>query len=236
MSSTRSDSIRSISFFAFVVLLTWGLLLVSDLIVPAIPSTWSSTHYLDIQLKFQLLTLILIAIFLFLSRLLKPQEFVTYFRIGNIDAPANANRFFGIKAGELWRVIGGRFAVIITLVTAAVIYFQIVKGNALSISLILLWTPLLAASNAFVEEVLARFGVVVSLSGLLRPNGIAVVSGLVFGTVHYFGTPGGLVGVIVAGLLGWLLARSVLETRGLFWAWLIHFLQDLVIMGALLSI
>ena len=83
---------------------------------------------------------------------------------------------------------------------------------------------------------LVRFGVVVSHSGLLRPNGIAVVSGLVFGTVHYFGTPGGLVGVIVAGLLGWLLARSVLETRGLFWAWLIHFLQDLVIMGALLSI
>jgi len=236
MDNLQSNTILSISLFVFVVLLTWGLLFVRDRVVPEIPSTWSSTRYLDIQLKYQLLTLVLIAIFLLLCRWLKPQEFVTYFRIGNIDAPTNANPLLGIKAGESWRVIGGRFAVIITSVTAAIIYFQKFKGNALSISPILFWTPLLAASNAFVEEALVRFGVVVSLSGLMRPNRIAVASGLVFGTVHYFGTPGGSVGVTVAGLLGWLLARSVLETKGLFLAWFIHFLQDLVIMGVLLLI
>jgi hypothetical protein len=36
----------------------------------------------------------------------------------------------------------------------------------------------------------------------------------------------------MAGLLGWLLAKSVLETNGIFWAWCIHFLQDIVIFSA----
>ena len=42
----------------------------------------------------------------------------------------------------------------------------------------------------------------------------------------------GIVGALMAGLLGWLLAKSVLETSGIFWAWLIHFLQDVVIYSA----
>ncbi|MFT6005009.1 MAG: hypothetical protein ACI8UQ_002153, partial [Bacteroidia bacterium] len=54
--------------------------------------------------------------------------------------------------------------------------------------------------------------------------------------VHYFGTPGGIIGVIVAGFLGWFLAKSILETKGFFWAWFIHFLQDVVIITAMLAI
>jgi hypothetical protein len=34
--------------------------------------------------------------------------------------------------------------------------------------------------------------------------------------------------------LGWLLARSVMDTRGMGWAWFIHFLQDVVIISVLL--
>jgi len=36
----------------------------------------------------------------------------------------------------------------------------------------------------------------------------------------------------MAGFLGWLLARSVVDTRGVFWAWFLHFLQDVVIFTA----
>lgn len=36
----------------------------------------------------------------------------------------------------------------------------------------------------------------------------------------------------MAGLLGWLLAKSVVETNGIFWAWFIHFVQDIVIFSA----
>jgi len=37
------------------------------------------------------------------------------------------------------------------------------------------------------------------------------------------------VGIQVAGIVGWFLAKLMLETRGFFWAWAIHFVQDLII-------
>jgi len=33
--------------------------------------------------------------------------------------------------------------------------------------------------------------------------------------------------------LGWFLGKSMLETRGLFWAWLIHLVQDVLIFAFL---
>jgi hypothetical protein len=48
---------------------------------------------------------------------------------------------------------------------------------------------------------------------------------------HFFGTPSGIFGALMAGLMGWLLARSMLETKSLGWALFIHFLHDLVIFG-----
>jgi len=62
-----------------------------------------------------------------------------------------------------------------------------------------------------------------------------------FGDKHFIGIVTNnvlneILGVIVAGFLGWLLTKSILETKGLFWAWLIHFLQDVIIFSALLTI
>jgi hypothetical protein len=37
--------------------------------------------------------------------------------------------------------------------------------------------------------------------------------------------------VALAWFLGWILAKSMLETRGLAWAWFIHFVQDVAIFG-----
>ena len=36
---------------------------------------------------------------------------------------------------------------------------------------------------------------------------------------------------VAAWFLGWILARSMLEIRGLAWAWFIHFVQDVLIFG-----
>jgi hypothetical protein len=56
-----------------------------------------------------------------------------------------------------------------------------------------------------------------------------LLSAIVFGLVHFGGIPHGLIDMLMAGFLGWFLAKSVMETQGLFWAWLIHFIQDAVI-------
>ena len=47
------------------------------------------------------------------------------------------------------------------------------------------------------------------------------------GIVHFYG----IIGVLLAWFLGWILARSMLETRGLTWAWFIHFVQDELVFG-----
>jgi membrane protease YdiL (CAAX protease family) len=91
---------------------------------------------------------------------------------------------------------------------------------------------LFAATNAWSEEIFTRFVIVTGLYGKLSPVAICRVSAIVFGAPHYFGTPSGFFGVLMAGLLGWFLAKSVIDTRGMKWALLIHFLQDLVIFGA----
>lgn len=58
---------------------------------------------------------------------------------------------------------------------------------------------------------------------------IALISAIIFGVAHFSGMPHGLIGMLKAGLLGWFLAKSVIEKQGIFWAWSIHFIQDVVI-------
>lgn len=87
----------------------------------------------------------------------------------------------------------------------------------------LFWDVIRAAR--FVQE-LSRLTVHKPLA--LDRRAIAILSGLIFGIPHHFGTPG--------GILGAAMAKSVMETRGIFWAWFIHFLQDVVIFAALFSV
>jgi membrane protease YdiL (CAAX protease family) len=68
------------------------------------------------------------------------------------------------------------------------------------------------------------------------PQKIFLISAVIFGLAHIKGMPNGFIGVILAGLLGYILSKSVHETNGIFWAWFIHFLQDVIIIGSLFLI
>ncbi|HTF28965.1 MAG TPA: CPBP family intramembrane glutamic endopeptidase [Flavitalea sp.] len=91
---------------------------------------------------------------------------------------------------------------------------------------------LFSATNAWSEEIFSRFVIVAGLDGKLKPGTICWISAIIFGIPHFLGTPSGIFGVLMSGLLGWILAKSVIETRGLSWALLIHSLQDVIIFGA----
>jgi hypothetical protein len=193
------------------------------------------------QIAYQSVTLLATILFLLFLWGVKRKQFREYFKKGNVSAEILPEPIVGInpKPTENWYHFGRNFAVIISLVTAVIIYFQLLWQNEASIGNmppILPFSIIFALSNAFVEESITRLGVVVVLKGRLRDKTIPLVSALIFGTVHYWGNPGGIAGVIVAGFLGWFLAKSILETRGIFWAWFIHFLQDVIIFSALLAI
>lgn len=116
-----------------------------------------------------------------------------------------------------------------------VIYLQLIRGRRLQENSLrfFLWVAVLALMNAFTEEMITRFSVVALLDNLIPLPYVYLASALLFGSVHYFGMPGKIPGVLMAGFLGWLLAKSIGETQGFFWAWLIHFLQDVIIFTGL---
>lgn len=54
-----------------------------------------------------------------------------------------------------------------------------------------------------------------------------------FGLGHWFGHPSGPSGVVLTLIAGLVLAKAMLETRGLFWPWAIHGVQDVLIFAFL---
>ena len=231
---------KEIILLLFIVVLTISLVIVSSwtneiVIFSNLPKM------INKQIIYQTITLLGAILFLSVLWLTKKKEFQSYFQKGNISADILPEPIIGIKPKptENWFHFGRNFAIIISGVTAIVIYFQLIKDSGISIGDILNVLPfsiVFALSNSFVEESITRLGVVVVLKDILNDRTIPLISALIFGTVHYWGNPGGFLGVIVAGFLGWLLAKSILETKGIFWAWLIHFLQDIIIFSALLTI
>ncbi|MDO5665345.1 MAG: CPBP family intramembrane metalloprotease [Bacteroidia bacterium] len=178
------------------------------------------------QIAYQPITLFITIFFLIILWTVRKEEFLDHFRKGNISAPILPEPWAGIKpkSNENWWHFGRNFAIIISLVTIIVIYFQFFKNGAFSFVTILKALPFIlvfSLTNSFVEEVITRLGVVVILKNTVKDKTIPIISAIIFGTVHYWGNPGGIVGILVAGFLGWFLAKSILETKGIFWAWLI---------------
>lgn len=155
-----------------------------------------------------------------------------FLRWGSLDAPSRHMKVLGVKPGESWSRVGVTFAVIISIVTGvflALAYWDHLGSVSVNSWIIafLLSIPL-SASNALIEELITRWAVVQSLTG--RSARFAPwVSALIFGSVHFFGIPGGPVGAVMAGFLAWLLARSIQDTRGIGWAWITHLCQDILI-------
>lgn len=197
--------------------------------------TFSTNGYVDMQLKYQLLLLSITAISLLTTFLLNKQNFITFFSWGDLTATGEQLKILGIKKGDSWLKTGVSLGIVITAVTAIFMYFQLRQAsiNYSALQTGILWIILFSITNSFGEEMIFRLGIVSPLKGLIAPMTIFLISALLFGIPHFAGMPNGLIGATLAGILGLVLAKSMYETNGFFWAWLIHFLQDLVIIGSL---
>ena len=90
-----------------------------------------------------------------------------------------------------------------------------------------------AAVNALQEELRFRavpLALVVPVVGGERGIWMTATA---FGLAHWFGHPHGPSGVALTLLAGLVLAKAMLETRGLLWPWAIHAAQDVVIFAFL---
>jgi membrane protease YdiL (CAAX protease family) len=168
--------------------------------------------------------------------LLNPENFAHFFRMGNINAHISKITWLGVTGNETWLEIATSIGLFITLGTTIFMFFQLKKAGVdyRYFLFSLLWSIPFSAANAFSEEAIFRIGIISPLYGIFSISGIVLISGVVFGLPHYFGMPSGIVGALMAGFLGWLLAMSLVETQGLLIAWVIHFAQDVVIITSMI--
>jgi uncharacterized protein len=178
-----------------------------------------------------LVTLTIIAVLF----LMKKHASAFFLAKGNTSAAVEPVRWMGIKEGERWNKLGPLFALIISSGTLA---FLILAGRP-PLDLVVKALPFLpailiaAALNAFNEEMTYKASFLSVLEDVMGKHQSLWLMAAYFGLGHYYGVPYGIVGVIMAGFLGWFLGKSMLETRGLWWAWFIHFWQDVLIFSFL---
>lgn len=195
------------------------------------PLAISSLEYINTQAKYQVLLLGVALLVLLALYFVNAANFSTFLAPGNIAAPTKKVSWLGIAGGESWLELGVSLAFFITLATSTFVYLQFRK-SAGALKQLLPYLPyvlLFSLTNSFCEEVVYRLGVIVPLAGSVATDYILIISAVAFGAPHLRGMPNGIMGALMAGLLGWLLAKSVVETNGFFWAWSIHCLQDVVI-------
>lgn len=157
---------------------------------------------------------------------------------GQMDAVTEPVRWLGIKAGTTWLHHGVNFGVIMTMLlagTMALSFRSLVVADLIQRIGPLIPTILLyAAINAIYEEIIYKAVPLSQLEGVVGRHLALWITALMFGlghfTEHYF-APG--MSVIMPAFLGYVLGKSMLETRGIAWAWLIHFSMDVVVFGFL---
>ena len=174
-----------------------------------------------------LITLMVIAAMFILKQ--KPASF--FLVKGDTSAAVEPVKWMGVNEGERWNRFGRNLSVMITLGTLT---FLIVAGRP-SLDIAIRALPFLpaillaAAMNAFSEEMTYKASFLSVLEDVVGSRQALWLMAAYFGIGHFYGVPYGMIGVLMAGFLGWLLGKSMLETRGLFWAWFIHFWQDVMI-------
>jgi membrane protease YdiL (CAAX protease family) len=92
-----------------------------------------------------------------------------------------------------------------------------------------------AAMNSFAERTLFAALPLRELTDAVSKSKTLLILAAFFGLSHYTGTPGGPLGVLLTGILGWVLAKVIIETRSIVAAWIVHFCLDILIFAAVLT-
>jgi membrane protease YdiL (CAAX protease family) len=200
---------------------TWWIGWVGAAEGPFVQIMWAT------QVQRLAVTLTLIAALLIMKR--RPDKI--FLTPGNLWAKAGRVRWLGIDEGEPWMRVG---AVASIFISVGLLIFLVSAGWSTLGALpqvvpVLPLVFLFAAMNAFSEEVSYRSSLISTSEDAVGSRQAIWLSAAFFGIGHFYGVPYGIIGVLMAGFLGWFLGKAMVETRGLFWPWFIHFVQDVLI-------
>ena len=154
-----------------------------------------------------------------------------FLSLGNPAAPARPIPVLGLRRPVPWTWLGPAFILVFAVFLAPYLYLTVHPNFSISERIVrtLPWSVAVAILNAASEEFQFRSVLLAHLRGVFRPGETILLTAVFFGLGHYYGQPSGPLGVLMAGFAGWIWARSMIDTRGCVWAFLIHMVQDIVI-------
>ena len=194
--------------------------------------TWMAeapTALSEITLHLLRLTPAMVILAFLLATRRKRQDF--YLVKGDIHAVVGQSRLVSTKKPEPWIKVAALFSTIFVVVTLLFLFGAYGSPlEAFAQNWFLIPVALLVATmNAFNEEFTLRAAPLGELEPVVGKSNSLLATATYFGLGHYYGVPNGVIGVLLSGFLGWLLGKSMLETRGFFVAWLVHFVTDIPI-------
>jgi membrane protease YdiL (CAAX protease family) len=154
-----------------------------------------------------------------------------FLRIGYLNAPVKPERILWFRSPLRWWHLGPLIVLIFALAMIAFL-FSSLRPNFWQLTRhwqLFPWAVATAALNAANEEFQFRCVPLAHLRNALPLREGVWLTAIFFGIAHYFGQPSGWLGVAMATIAGFIWAKSMLETRGVGWAFCIHFVQDFVI-------
>ena len=238
LAATRIPAWRGLSRFLFAIALlnlTWSYIspaLANSVHVRAVTDNVSWGARLFLARLFTLTGAVLVCFTLIGSGITRRDLFLCK---GNPAAPAEPIRFLGMRRPVRWSWLGPALILVFALALAPYLYLTVHPNFKVSdrIIRILPWSLAVAILNAASEEFQFRSVLLAHLRGLFPKGEIVLLTAAFFGLGHYYGQPSGPLGVMMAGFAGWIWARSMIDTRGGVWAFLIHMTQDVVILSFL---
>jgi hypothetical protein len=150
---------------------------------------------------------------------------------GDLLAAIEPVPLLGFPKPDPWPRFGLQWAAYLALALAVMQYLTLRPTGDTLLKVIPILPSILvySALNAFNEELTYRAPMLATLERVCGSRQALWISAYFFGIGHYFGTPGGIAGGLLSIFMGWILGKGMVETRGMFWTWWIHFLSDIAI-------
>jgi CAAX protease family protein len=153
-----------------------------------------------------------------------------FLALGNVSAPSKMP--FGIRPVP-WSWLGPMLIVVFSIPFTMALT-SIIRQDLNAPRKVVTALPIIlgfAVVNAASEEFRFRAVLLARCQPLLGAGHALLLTSTLFGLGHWFGHPSGPAGVVMSGVAGWFWAKSMIDTRGFFWAWLSHGILDVLILA-----
>ena len=198
---------------------------------PALRTWWSRQTFTVSALTFQSLEIgVALAVIglLFLLRKRRQRFFLVR---GELNAMTGPVKWLGERQhSPLWK-----FGLIFTLVVIVAQFFMMIiplsptADTLRNLGPLIPVVLLLASINGATEEVIFRAAPISTVYEVVGKSNAIWMAAVLFGLSHYIGgIPSGVPGVVITALLGWFFGRCMVDSRGFFWPWLFHAVQDIL--------